>query len=382
MTKYMPLDRAKALAGWSFIQNHTVVAPRMLVKGLLPYRGICFIGGQSGAGKSFIAAHLSTALASASTFFDRAVRERVGVAIIAAEGTDQIGNRLTADAQARGLNLADLPIAWRGGAALKSAADVDAIGKQLLALRDEIREQHGVRLGASILDTVAANFDMEDENSNSEVAKAIAKMRVVGEKFEGLVIPIHHYGKTASSGLRGGSAWRAGADVVLSVICNRNELTGEISGRELALSKARDGIEGPIAPFELPFRKLGLDEYGDEFGTCIVVPNEGGVRITMKMSPRLRLALEALANCRSKLPPPDFGLPAGLQVVSIDEWRDEIYARGILDRNAKNPREEFKRIKLGLADRKQIGIRNDLVWCVINETHRHAVTSTHPIGCV
>jgi hypothetical protein len=71
---------------------------------------------------------------------------------------------------------------------------------------------------------------MEDEDSNSEVAKVLKKMRGLGDKFSGLVIPIHHYGKAASTGMRGGSVWRAGADVVLSVLCDRNDLTGEIDG--------------------------------------------------------------------------------------------------------------------------------------------------------
>lgn len=84
--------------GWSIIADHRVAAPRMLVKGLLPYEGIAFIGGQSGSGKTFIAVDLSVALASQTTFFGRAVKERVGVAFIAAEGGGQIGNRLRASA--------------------------------------------------------------------------------------------------------------------------------------------------------------------------------------------------------------------------------------------------------------------------------------------
>jgi hypothetical protein len=62
---------------------------------------------------------------------------------------------------------------------------------------------------------------------------------------------------------------------VLSVVADRNELTGEVAGRELALAKARDGIEGPIAPFALTFAELGLDEDSDPFGTCIVEPRFG-----------------------------------------------------------------------------------------------------------
>jgi AAA domain len=254
----------------------------MLIKGVLPYRGIAFIGGQSGAGKTFLACQLAACLGSTAPFFGRAVRERVGVGILAAEGADAMGNRLTAAAQALGLDVRDLPIAWRSSAPLKSARDVDAFGEQLLGLGKHLAAEYGVRFGVAILDTVAATFDMEDEDSNSEVAKAIKRMRVLSAKFNGLVVPIHHYGKAAATGLRGGSAWRAGADVVLSVLCDRNELTGEVSNRQLALAKARDGIEGPIAPFELTFSELGEDDDGEPFGTLIVEPSERPTATTGK----------------------------------------------------------------------------------------------------
>jgi hypothetical protein len=270
------IDRPPRPDGWSLIGEHQIISPRMLVKRLLPYEGVAFIGGQSGSGKRFIAVDLSVAVASDTPFFGYKINERVGVAIVAAEGVEQIGNRLRAAAKARGVNIEDLPIAWLGDAPLlKNARDFGQLGAQLAELGAYIRHRFGVRLGVVILDTVAATFDLEDEDKNSEVAKAIRKMRKIGATLGGLVVPIHHYGKTATTGLRGGSAWRAGADVVLSVIAERKELTGEITRRELALAKARDGIEGPIAPFALTYAQLGVDHDGDPFGTCIVEPKLG-----------------------------------------------------------------------------------------------------------
>jgi hypothetical protein len=267
------MDAPSLPPGWSLLADHEIRAPRMLVKGLLPYEGIAFIGGQSGAGKSFLACDLAVALASQTPFFGRKVNERVGVAIIAPEGGEQLGNRLHAAAHARGLDINNLPIAWRGDAPLlKRAKDVEGFGRTLLELGAFLKAQYGVRFGAASLDTVAANFDLADEDKNSEVARAIRAMRQLGARFGGLLLPIHHYGKSAITGLRGGSAWRAGADIVLSVIAERNEQTGEIKGRELALAKARDGIEGPIAPFTLKFVEFGVDQDGDPFGSCIVEP--------------------------------------------------------------------------------------------------------------
>jgi RecA-family ATPase len=165
-------------AGWSTIADHRATAPRMLVKELLPYEGLAFIGGQSGSGKTFIAVDLSVALASQTPFFGRAVKERVGVAFIAAEGGGQIGNRLRASADARGVEVENLPIAWRGDAPLlRNASDVNAVTVQLQQMNTFIRARYGVRLGVAVLDTVAASFDFEDEDKNSEVARAIRHMR-------------------------------------------------------------------------------------------------------------------------------------------------------------------------------------------------------------
>jgi len=268
---------SEALKGWHFLAEHKVSAPKMLVKGIAPFRGILFIGGQSGAGKTFIGCHLGNSLGSGEPFFGHAVKERVGFAIVSKEGTENIGNRLTADAQARGLDIKRLPIAWRGDLPeIKTAEDVDRVAKELLDLGDKIKTRFGVRCGASAFDTIAANFYMEDENSNAEIAKVIAKLREFEAKTQGLVIPVHHYGKQDTAGLRGGSLWRGGADVILSVLADRDDRTGKVSGRELALAKARDGLEGPIAPFTLKPHELGIDEDGDPFGSLVVIPGEAG----------------------------------------------------------------------------------------------------------
>ncbi|WP_445215677.1 AAA family ATPase [Bradyrhizobium sp. Pa8] len=276
-----------ARGGWRFLTEHKVTAPQMLIKGIAPYRGILFIGGQSGAGKTFIACHMANSLASASPFFERAVKERIACAIVSKEGTENIGNRLTADAQARGLDIRQLPIAWRGDLPeIKTAEDVERVTRELLELADKIKARFGVRTGASFFDTIAANFFMADENSNGEIAQVIGKLREFETKTQGLVIPVHHYGKQDAAGLRGGSLWRGGADVVLSVLADRDDRTGKVSGRELALAKARDGLEGPIASFELKPHDLGMDEDDEPFGSLVVVPGNPGETVIRSKRPK------------------------------------------------------------------------------------------------
>ena len=84
-----------------------------------------------------------------------------------------------------------------------------------------------------------------------------------------------------------------------------------------------------------------------------------------KLSDRQRLALDALADCaadRGQSPPQGFGLPNGLVAATLDQWRDELRSRGVLDPDAKNPREDFRRVRNSLHARKLIGVRDNFVW--------------------
>ena len=90
-------------------------------------------------------------------------------------------------------------------------------------------------------------------------------------------------------------------------------------------------------------------------------------KVNRRLSDRQRLALDILVDCavdHGKPPPVAFGLPSGLSAITIDIWRDELFARGVIDRDAANPREDFRRIRSGLAARKLIGERDSLIWRV------------------
>jgi hypothetical protein len=328
-----------------------------LVKGLVPLDGICFVGGQSGAGKTFVVIDLAVSMASGEPFFGRKVAERVGVAIFAAEGFGTIANRVTV-ARNHKAHGEILPIAWLGAVPnLADPKEVIAMVARLRAVDARFRETHGVRLGAVICDTLAASFSLEDENNNSEAAKVIRAMKGLGDALKVVVLPVHHFGKAAETGLRGASAWRAGCDTVLSVLADRDQTTGQCSKRRLALTKSRVGEEGWVAPFELHFVALGEDEDGEEFGACYVEPGRAEDTIVLmgakdKGPPRAaKVYLDAfnivIGDKGRKVRP--FGSD-GSEVVAVDREgvRDEFYrlwpADGESDKaRAAAQRQAFKR---------------------------------------
>jgi hypothetical protein len=353
-----------------------ITAPVYLIKGLLPPDGVAFLGCQSGAGKTFVATNLTVCLASGEPFFGRAVKERVGVVIVAAEGQGAIAARVEV-ARRHITKESAPPIAWLARIPpLQSDFDVDAFASRLAAAGRHFKTTFGVRLGVVIIDTVAATFDLEDEDDNSEAARTIRKMRLLGEKINALVIPIHHYGKATTTGLRGASGWRAGADVVLSLLAERNETTGEVSNRQLAIAKSRDGIEGPIAPFDLKFTALGLDDDGEPFGSCVVepqldkmlLPQANGSKIVRE--PRtLRVFREAFTEAIDGLGQPIrvHGDGPEVRAVRIDHLRaqfDRRYATGETDTAKRDDatRKAFRRTLERVAAQFPTSVQSGEEW--------------------
>lgn len=154
-------------------------------------------------------------------------------------------------------------------------------------------------------------------------------------------MPVHHYGKTEETGLRGSSAYRGGADVVLSVLANRNQVTGEVTERSLNLAKTRFGEEGPISGFNLKFVQLGADDDGEAYGACVVEPAAGlPLSMSNKRAPKDPLPIVALKGAFSEAiashgrDVPVMGDGPTVRAVTVENLRGEFrrrYATGETD---------------------------------------------------
>ena len=220
-------------------------------------------------------AAIAACAASGKTLFGHAVNERVGSVIVAAEGKAMLRARIAAAMKELGIE-ENAPIAW-----VKQVPDFNrsegqqAFIQELRALDNHFRDQFGVRLGLVFVDTVSASFDIKEEADNAEAARVCKVMRRIGDAISALVVPIHHYGKNAAVGLRGASAWRANADFVLSVMADIDPQTGNVTNRQLAVAKDRDGAQGALTPFTLKPVELGLDDSGRPWGSMVAVAAEG-----------------------------------------------------------------------------------------------------------
>ncbi len=117
------------------------------------------------------------------------------------------------------------------------------------------------------------------------------------------------------------------------------------------MAKQRDHRIGDAFAFRLVPIEIGRDDDDAPITSCVVeaaevrTPTRNTAR---KLSDRQRLALDALVECAAtvgKAVPTKLELPARTIVVSLTAWREELYVRCVLDRDAKSRREEFKRVR-------------------------------------
>ena len=285
------------LQGFAFLNEAPAAPQAMLIEDVLPLEGLPFIGGQSSAGKTFIAVLMASCAATQKPFFGHEVTERVGSVIVAAEGKAMLRSRILAALKELGVAPeTEVPIAWvKEIPDFSNKQSLAAFIERLRAISAHFQEKFGVRLGLVFVDTVSASFDLEEEADNAEASRVCKIMRRVAEAAEAVVVPIHHYGKNAAVGLRGASAWRANADIVLSVTADIDSMTGTVSNRQLSMAKDRDGAQGPLTAFMLKPVELGIDDNGKPFGSMVAVASES-IQTASQWPDHLRIFRQALST--------------------------------------------------------------------------------------
>ena len=317
----------------------------MLIDRLLPLEGLTIIGGQSGAGKSFFAIDLGVALATQSEFFRRTPLKRVGVIYIAAEGKATINARLAAAKKARGIS-EKIPFAVvRNAPDLADQRERAAFIKKLRAIAKRLEAAFEIRVGAVIIDALISAFTIKDENAAGELSQVCKAATEIGDSIGAATIPLAHYGKDKSTGIRGSSATRGFGESVLAIMGDRDETTGKCSNRHLVHAKSRVSDEGPIANLEL--RNVTLtDVNGDEFMVAHLVVGrslegeDAPAELKTKGRPLshagkafVEAMQEALASVGKRCRP----LPGMPEVVAVDRERvrQDFYPRWPADGNDK-----------------------------------------------
>jgi hypothetical protein len=241
---------------------------------------------------------------------------------------------------------------------LSTSLDLVAKSGQLIA---SIKAQLGTTLpGVIFLDTLNRSL-VGSESKDEDMARFLAAAERVAHELNCAVVIVHHCGIDASRP-RGHTSLSGAVESQLKV---ERAATGEVI---VTLQLAKDFAEGTEIVSRLERVELGTDADGDPITSLVVLPVDGPIQrrtVNRKLSPRQKLALAALDECAinvGKPAPASYQLPAGIKVVPLTTWRDELYRKGVLDREAKSPREEFKRVRNSLHARSLIGVNGESVW--------------------
>ena len=329
---------------------------RYLVKGLIPRVGLSVIWGPPKCGKSFWVFDLAMHVALGWQYRERRAQQGA-VVYCAFEGQTGIQARVEAFRQSFPIET-DEPVPFY---LQPVTLDLVADHKELIAAVK--RQLDTVDPALVVLDTLNRSL-RGSENDSKDMAAYIAAADAIRAAFNCAVAIVHHCGIDGTRP-RGSTALSGAVDAQLAV---RRDASDAII---VEVEFLKDGAGGDLIASRLEVVDVGKDADGEIISSCVVTPTEASETANgkpgRKLPDRTKLALRALAETilgHGKPAPLGLELPAGIKVVTLTEWRDELYQRNILSREAANPTTDFNRVQNQLAARDLIGTRNDLVWAV------------------
>ncbi|MFN8831452.1 MAG: AAA family ATPase [Labrys sp. (in: a-proteobacteria)] len=335
-------------------------------------------------------------LALGEPFFGHKVVQAGGTLILAGEASGTIEARIDAAKigrsslfyrEAHGGPARDvpdrLPIAWANVGGLSDPKMVDQLLKHIAQIASDMQERFGIPLALIVVDTLAASFGFNDENDAAEATAAMKSLERISQATDTLMLGVAHYGKVAETGVRGSSAFTASSDVILAAIADKDQITGAVGSRRLALIKSRTGATGWGCPFELRQVSLGTDEDGDAITSCVVMANLDATGTaesspSAPAGPRLSPAAKLLFECvvgiiidkGAKIRPFGFEGPE-VTAAQLPDVECEFFARyatpsGTEEQRRDAKRKAYKRALDRLVELRRIVTREDergiFVW--------------------
>jgi RecA-family ATPase len=308
--------------------------------------------GIPGCGKSAIAQDMALHVAGGQDWHGRPVK-RGAVLYVALERKMVVARRAIAYRERHGIE--DLPFAIVGGVFdLRTPAAV----AELIAVVREIEHETGEDIVLIVIDTISRALSGGDENSPKDMGAIVAATSKLQADTKAHVLWVHHMPQDGAERLRGHGALLGAMDTTIHVE------KGDIN--TATVIKANDSEEGERMAFILESVTIGPET------TAPVVVQEDAEKAgksskTARLRPRARRALEALTEtilAHGQPAPINLALPPDIKTVTLDQWREELFTKNVMDRNGPNPRTDFSRLLDQLASKQVIGTHNNLVWKV------------------
>jgi hypothetical protein len=260
--------------------------PQWLVDGIIPDKGLTFLYGQRGKGKSFVTLDAALHIASGSKWLGRDTKAG-GVIYCAGEGLAGYGVRVEGWArQHPSLDVGN----FRLMPLVPNFRDEKEVAKLARTIKQNLGDAKLI-----IIDTVARAIPGAEENSSKDMGLFVAACDAIRQTCGVAVIGVHHSGKDDERGMRGSSALEGAGDAVIHL----KRLEGNLV--EIASDKMKDGEE--FKPIILSLERVEWIDERDPLG-----------------KPRSTLVPQMMGEDRSMAFPNDVATGAILK--SIDRaWR-------------------------------------------------------------
>lgn len=264
--------RAKVAEAHDF--QPTVRIP--IVQGLFNGNSLSWVAGSSGTFKSFMTADLAFRYGSGDMDYHGRKMTHGRALIIVAEGDGSYADRKTAwerQYQREVKNVAIYP------GALQLADIKRDMAALLYFLR--VEEEAGQPFGLIIVDTQAMCTVGIDENS-SEMNLVVNVLHRIRQTSGACVMPVHHFGKDASKGMRGSTVVYAAADTVLVLKRDKDAMDVDLSTAQSDGGKQKDNAnESDFMRLEMKvIDAVNEDYFGDPVSSLVAVPADAGHDVT------------------------------------------------------------------------------------------------------
>jgi AAA domain len=323
-----------------------------LVRDMLGLDEFSVFFGEPGSGKSVLIEDLHLHAAARLDWHGRTTQG--GLAVYVALERPQLVERRALAFRVR-TGLADIPCALVPG-------PINFMDKAAAALVLDIihkaEDFFGLKLTLLGIDTVSAALCGGDENSPKDMGAVVSTIRRIQEGVTAHILAAHHQPQDAPR-LRGHGALLGAVDTTIEVNGNGGGI------RTAVVRKANDGAPGEQVSFTLESVSIGEDTTAS-----IVVPAEGVSHATAagktpRLSPTAKIALNALREAVDdigKVPEQHPHIADNIKAVTVKQWREHCYKRGISEGEERARQKAFDRAMTTLAAAKFIGIWEPFVW--------------------
>lgn len=257
-------DDAKAFGFTSLQEVLGREFPLHLVRGLFPQVGTACLYGAPGTGKSFVA--LDVVLSVAAGFDVLGRRSLQGAAVyLSTEGKSGLKARAIAWAQARGIDISDLPVALIEEP--MNLRDAETVATLIDRIR-RLERNSGISCRFICVDTLSQCL-FGDENRQEEMAEFTGSMTRIANALGTQVCVVHHSGKDKSKGARGSSVIAGNFDTLLALE------EGDCEG-QLVLRTGKQKNDGKAAVCIVLERvACGVDGDGEAVHSLVVSEESG-----------------------------------------------------------------------------------------------------------